>query len=233
MDLFGAIVARLVPAGGVAGEKTPNHLFWWQPIVAARPDIRVVATVRDPRSVVASTLAAPWSTTMFHARWGDDAYVALAERWRVEQELVMTMAKALGPRCLVLRYEDTVVDPPAARAAMAELLDIRELAPTHAQALERHESIVLPWETWKSGALDDVHTHRVASWRHDLGARKSRVVSGVCDNVMRLFGYGAGAAERVAAATAVGTLSPLTQRRRRMYRKGLRHDIEWINGVAL
>lgn len=238
LDLFDAIVRQLAPAGDVYGEKTPNHLFWWRPIVRAIPSVRIVATVRDPRAVVASNLAAPWARDIVHPRWGADAYVAIAERCRRELEEVVALAQVLGSRCLVLRYEDMVIDPWAARAAMGDLLgvplpDVSPQETLHAPLQRAQRSIVLPWETWKSEALESVRTDRVTTWRGALGARRGRVVSGVCKDVMRHFGYLTSRVESVRGVASALGLGPMTQRRRWALRRGLRSDMDWINEVVL
>ena len=67
LQLFDALVVALVRAREpmiigemIIGEKTPIHLQWWKPIVQALPELRLVAVVRDPRSVVASNLMTPF-----------------------------------------------------------------------------------------------------------------------------------------------------------------------------
>jgi hypothetical protein len=162
--------------------------------------------------------------------WRDDLFVAMAERWRVEQEQVGLMAQALGSRCLVLRYEDVVADPATARRSIARLIDVDTAQPTGQPA---SPNIVLPWETWKADALADVHSRRVDSWQADLGLRRGRVVSAVCGRIMDRFGYRRTPRERIGDAALAAALSPVTQRRRRAYRKGLLGEIEWINGVTV
>ena len=230
MDLFDAIVRHLVPTGTICGEKTPNHLLWWRPILRALPGLRIVATVRGPHAVVASTLAAPWLTKVVHPRWGADSYVAIAERWRAEQQIVLAMAEALGAQCLVLRYEDVVADPARARQAISRHLGVRGTMPLEEVA---GPVIAHPWETWKADALGDIHTDRVSTWRGELGTRRSRVISSVCGRPMRALDYRTTMSERIGAAVAAASLSPLTQRRRFALRRGQREYMRWIDGVAL
>ncbi len=230
LDLFDAIVRQVAPEGTLYGEKTPNHLYWWRPIVRALPTVRMIAIVRDPRAVVASTLGAPWLSEVVHPRWGTDSYVAVAERWRAEQQLVQTMSKSLGARCLVLRYEDVVTDPTRARDAIGRLLGVTTSAPLTGAA---RPVVAQPWETWKVDALTDVRTDRTSAWSDELGPRRSLVVKSVCGRPMRAFGYRTSSAERVVAAVAGATLNPLTQWRRRALRKGQRINLAWIDGVEL
>lgn len=235
MDLFEALVRTLAPPSDLYGEKTPKHLLWWRPLTRARPTMKIVAMVRDPRSVVASNLAAPWARRISSFDWGDDLYVAMAERWRVEQEQALEMAGALGGRCLVLRYEDVVADPAHARALIGSLLGITNTQP-HDEPPDENasgSSIVLPWETWKAAALGDITAGRASSWMERLGRRRGRVVSAVCGRTMRSLGYRTSALDRLAGVVASATLDPRTQRRRLAYRRLLRCELEWINGETL
>jgi hypothetical protein len=231
MQLFDALLRHLVPRAERYGEKTPKHLWWWRPVTTARPSMKIVAVVRDPRSMVASNLATPWARAFSDWDWGADLYVAMAERWRVDQEQVLLMRSTLGSRCTVLRYEDVVADPARARGEIARLLGVPDTVRVPEPA--GRPAIVLPWETWKADALADVHTRRVDSWRTDLGARRSRVVSAICAEVMSRSGYRRGRGERIADLALAATISPVTQVRRRAYRTKLLGDIEWINGIAL
>jgi hypothetical protein len=180
---------------------------------------------------VASNLSAPWATGISDWDWGDDLHVAMAERWRVEQEQVLLMARVLGPRCAVLRYEDVVADPERARGVIARLIGADDRVPVADRS--GAADIVLPWETWKAEALADVHARRVDAWRTELGERRGRVVAGVCAGTMTRFGYRRGARDRVGDAAAAMALRPRTQRRRLAYRRKLLAEIEWINGVTV
>jgi hypothetical protein len=227
-DLFDAILGAMVGDAPRYGEKTPNHLYWWRPLARAFPHLRFIAVVRDPRAVVASNLAAPWAAAMFHPRWGDSAYVAMAERCRFELETVLQLTTGLPDRSLVLRYEDVISDPAAARDAIAALIK-----PAVDSAVAATRDYVLPWESWKAGALAPVDTSRLTAWRKDLDARRAATVAGVCRGVMSRFGYPTTAGERLDALGARLRLSPSTQYRRATYRRHLAEDARWIASGAL
>lgn len=230
--LFAAIVDDLASDAEILGEKTPNHLFWWRPLTQAFPLLRVIAVVRDPRAVVSSTLRTPWGRTMFHPRWGDDAFVAIAERWRVEHDLIEQLDRELPGRCLVLRYEDVVTDPVATRTAIANLLGVSpNLAASNPASPPT--GLVLPWETWKSNVGEQIQPELQTSWRRHLTSRQARVVTGLCASRMRARGYAVPWHEIALGVTSLSTLSPLTQRRRRQYEIGLRKHLRSIDGLAL
>lgn len=231
VDLFDALVRALAPRSDIYGEKTPKHLLWWRPLTRARPQLKIVAVVRDPRAVVASNLAAPWARGISPFDWGDDLYVAMAERWRLEQQETLEMARALGARCLVLRYEDLVADPAHARAQIGSLLGTANSEPDEDNPSD--PPIVLPWETWKAEALGNIDAGRASSGTESLGRRRGRVVAAVCARGMRSFGYRASVSDRLVGAAASAMLDPRTQRRRVAYRRLLRGELDWINRETL
>jgi hypothetical protein len=184
--LFETIVGALGGSGEILGEKTPGHLWWWEPLSLAAPTIRFVVTVRDPRAVVASTLSLAWHDDMDPDAWGDRLHLALAARWAFDQELAARLVDRLGPsRSLVLRYEDVVADPQRFRSAIARLLGLSDSDGFQ----DAPESLVQPWEHWKMRALGEVTTDRVETWRDELGERRAAEVAWICRSGMIRFGY--------------------------------------------
>lgn len=180
LELFSALVRHLAGPADLYGEKTPGHVVWWEKLAAAAPAMKFVAVVRHPAAVVASWVEA----------WPHDSWAAAAERWRLDQSHVGEMADARGPdRTLVLRYEDVVRDPDAARTMLARFLD-REppAAPTMPE-----RALFLSWETWKSRSLDPVDAARADAWQSALTAEQVAFVAETCSGGMARFGYAAGA----------------------------------------
>jgi len=185
-DLFDAIVRHLSGPARVWGEKTPGHLLWWPAIAQAAPWMRFVVVVRDPRAVVASILSMPWTSEGELSSWGENIHLALAARWAFDQKLAQLMQRHLGPsRCLVIRYEDCVRQPDAARARIARLVGLAEGVSHQTPP----ENMVLPWEDWKKRALGDVTLDRVESWRAELGAERATEVALLCRSGMLGLGY--------------------------------------------
>ena len=216
-DLFDGIVQTLVGHPSCYGEKTPNHLYWWRPLSVVFPSLKFVAVVRDPRAVVVSNLAAPWLPDLLHPSWAEDAYVALAERSRLELEIVDELATALPDRVLVLRYEDAVTDPAAARRAIAETV-----RPAASRATSVPAAYVLPWETWKPAATAPIDDARATAWRDELEPRRAEVVSAICQGTMERFGYQALDRGGRPGRGSLLRLALATQRRRLAYRRNLR-----------
>jgi hypothetical protein len=184
--LFDALVRGLAGPAQVWGEKTPDHLLWWRPVSRAAPWLRFVLVVRDPRAVVASSMSVPWRDNPELSEWGTRVHLAMAQRWAIDQHQAAAMSAQLGPdRCLVVRYEDVVVNPGAARSAVAEFLGL----PTGDTLQVPPSDIVHEWEPWKRRALEDVGDDRVAAWRTELTRRQAGDVAVVCRDGMGHFGY--------------------------------------------
>jgi hypothetical protein len=208
-SLFAAVVRDLAGEGALAGEKTPEHLLWWRPLSAAFPALGVVAVVRDPRAVVASNLQVPF---------GMASRATLAARWAADQRLVRAAAAALGSRCLVLRYEDVVADPDAARASLAGFLGVEGGDRVGEVAAS---DLYVGWETWKARTTDAITTERTTAWTSVLTPAQAETVAAQCREGMAAFGYD-GAPSGAGAVLARLRLPPAEQLRLRRYRAGRR-----------
>lgn len=176
LGLFAALVQCLAGPAQLYGEKTPAHLRWWSPLTRALPDLKLLWVVRDPRAVVASTLQVPWA--------GQDP-AALAEEWNLDQEELREASHCLPPhRLLILRYEDLVADPAAARSRIADFLGIAE-QPHQV----RVEQLFLAWETWKSRVTEPVTRDRIGAWRQALTHSQTMEIAAVCAGGMEELGY--------------------------------------------
>ncbi len=182
--VFESLVAELSPPDrAVVGEKTPNHMFWWEQAKAAVPGLKLVAVVRHPADVLRSHRGVPW---------GEHDPHALAERWIAHQRAALDALRVYGPEeVLVLRYEDVVADPDSARAAMAALLGVARGPARLSRSVVRRYPLYAPHESWKRRALGKVGGGRAGS-RPDLPVEDRAVVEGACAGLMAEFGYGAG-----------------------------------------
>lgn len=185
-EMFDAIVRHVAGPAEVTGEKTPNHLLCYQALFRAAPWLKFIGVVRDPRSVVASNLSMPWRDQERFVRWGEDVHLAFATQWSIWQQKMLQMSAELGPeRCIVVRYEDVVADPDAARRRIAVFLG----RPADERSETPPAEIVLPWEDWKNAALGDVVTDRVTSWGEQLTAKQAAEVLALCRSSMCKVGY--------------------------------------------
>ena len=201
-------------------------MFWWQPIARAMPEVRFVATVRDPRGMVASNLA---------VRWGPRSHLLLAEAWVLAQRLISDAQNELGPeRFLVLRYEDVVADPRDARRALARHLGLDPIDPSAAPRGPAGPGPgYLPWESWKERAWGPIERDRVEAWRSSLSRRESAEVAAVCRAGMERFGYETERPGRGAALATLARIPPVRQARRLAFRWKWRRHVRRIEGVTL
>jgi len=197
VDLFEAVVRQLAGDGWLIGEKTPTHLLWWEPLSAALPDLKMVVVVRDPRAVVVS---------YGDVGWGGH-HLITARRWNHDVRQAFAALGALGPaRVILLRYEDVVTAPDAARRQLAAFLGA---APLDGPAPEQDVDAVLfpTWEAWKSGATGTIFTDRVEAWRRELAPDRQHSIEAVCWRGMKRLGYGP-APNFLAAALQRGRVGP-------------------------
>ncbi len=180
-QVFDALVAAMSPDVAILGEKTPNHIAWWEHFASARPDLRFIAVVRDPRAVLRSQRT---------VAWGEPDPWALAERWLAHQRSIRDCERLLGSdRCLVVRYEDLVADTPGHHERIAAFLDVPfEPAELTDATLAAHP-LFPARESWKDNATDRVTTDRVNTWKETLSELDIAAVQTTCHVEMDHFGY--------------------------------------------
>jgi hypothetical protein len=225
LELFAAVVEEMASGGAtIYGEKTPPHLSWWGPLSRGLPSLKLIAIVRDPRAVVASWLDTPWMPPR------RDGYVLVAERWRLDQREIARAADALGPkRCLLLRYEDVVVDPDRTRSAIATVIGAEGAEPVHTPDASE---LYLPWETVKSRSVGEITADRVRAWEERLPSGHARRIEAICRTGMRRFGYPT-ALGAAGAAAVQATLSPRTNASRVITSVRRRRELARIERVRL
>lgn len=201
-DLFAAVVCQLSAEASVVGEKTPNHLRWWRPLTDASPSLRLVAIVRDPRAVAASSLDVPF---------GMSSPMLVAAQWLEDLRDLAMATRALGPtRLLRLRYEDVVENPARAKEQLATFLGVG--GTDGVVDAPRLPDLLFPsWESgWKSRAVGPVDAARTHAWRSRLSADQVAKVELVSRGGMRQCGYPL-ARFRLSSATAAASPSELVR----------------------
>ncbi len=180
-QVFDAMVAAMSPPVRVLGEKTPNHIAWWEHFATSRPELQFVAVVRDPRAVLRSHRT---------VSWGESDAWALAERWLAHQRSIRDCERLLGSgRCMVIRYEDLVADTAGHHERLASHLGV-PFEPAELTADELTEHPLFPArESWKEGATDAVTTARVDTWRSSLSEPDIAAIQRTCGAEMAAFGY--------------------------------------------
>ena len=194
LELFDALVRNLSGPALVYGEKTPDHLVWWRALTRARPWMKLVCVIRDPRAVAASQA---------RQAWGQEARL-LADRWAFDARQIRLAHTALGPsRCLVLRYEDVVVDPVATKGQLATFLGVD-------RAGELDESLTrFPTELFMRMRPEQaIVKDSVAAWRSTLPPRHAAFIAARCRAEMLRLGYTDDVPSRAAAAVQLAKAGP-------------------------
>lgn len=158
-------------------EKSPGQTAWQ--VLELFPDAQLVHIVRDPRDVVASSVATPWTR---------DPAAAIARQWRVFNLAAVRAGSAIGPAgYLRIRYEDLTRDPVAVlRPVMAFLGEDFEPAVVSDPTLRR-PTVARRAAPWQQRVLDDIEPARPR--RDELGPIDRRRVAAAVADVLQWWGY--------------------------------------------
>lgn len=163
------------------GEKTPEHSFYSQPILAMFPAAKFVEMIRDPRAVVASMTGSRFkgdSTTRNALYWD---YVTTTAHERLQRD-------AGAGQVISVRYEQLVSEPERTVrevcAFLGEEFDLGMLA-FH----EQTSSYMRAGRTRGDPRLMSPIGGEVDGWRAKLTDSQVRITEHVCAAGMRRFGY--------------------------------------------
>jgi hypothetical protein len=176
LDVLDAVAwATASPGGRLYGEKTPGHLQWGRLVAQARPDVKLICVVRDPRAVALSQRETPWGTT-------DPGRSAM--RWAIDQHEIRYLRRTFPERVLVLRYEDLVAAPAEARVGLSRFLAAEASGET-----PDPEVLYRPGETWKSLAAKEISDARADRWRTELAPEAIATIEAVARREMHRWAY--------------------------------------------
>jgi len=187
-------IRRSRPEAAVVLEKTPDHILHGETILALFPDAHVLHVVRDPRSVVASLLAA--SRLDWGQNWAPKGIRAAAETWREAIEASRTLA-AKAIHYHEVRYEALMADTAKEVSAIFSWLgepcspDFVERA-VAACRIENLKTISVPVSApWNVAAEPAGFFRRgeIEGWRTDLTPSQVRKVEYYLVDLMREWGY--------------------------------------------
>ncbi|MGH2760583.1 MAG: sulfotransferase family protein [Actinomycetota bacterium] len=155
------------------------------------PDATIIHIVRDPRDVIASSLATPWTLSGAHA---------LAHRWRAFTLDNVRRGLRAGPaRFLQLRYEDLTRDPePVLRVVFAFLGETFEPEILTNPKLRR-PTVAQAAAPWQQRALEPVTAARSGGWRTGLSRIDRLIVQSVFHRELPVLGYSPPARRAVVA----------------------------------
>ena len=188
--LFEALVASLSPERPILGEKTPNHIAWWELLTRAQENLKLIFVVRDPRAVLLSQRSVPW---------GERDAFAFSERWLLHQRSVVDARRLLHPsRVLVIRYEDLVQDPEEAQIELGRFLETTTPPSDIPQELLEEHGLFLSKERWKERSLGTVTSDRLRTWENGgLSDADIATTEATCSEMMARFSYPVASSEEV------------------------------------
>ena len=145
------------------------------------PDAQIIHIVRDPRDVIASSLAAPWTLNNAHT---------LAHRWRTFTIGNARRGLRAGPaRFLQLRYEDLTRDPEAVLRVVFAFLGERFEPEILSDPSRRRDTIAPAAAPWQKRALEPVTPAKAGGWRSRLSRRDRLIVQSVFHRELAMLGY--------------------------------------------
>ncbi len=177
-EQMSAVVRSLAPEASIVGEKTPSHLRHWRTLVAWFPEAKLIALVRDPRHQVASLLEKEWATDRIDeaaCQWRDDNRALLAAR-----------AELPASTLLILRHDDIVQDPMAAKAQIAQHLGID--APADLSTLDDAHALAPEHDAGEDTPFSRVDPARAQRRANALTPRQQQLIASVCRREMAALG---------------------------------------------
>jgi len=162
------------------GEKTPQHVLYWQDVREALPDVPLIHIVRDGRDVALSLIA---------ANFGPKTTYAAAKRWRRYMRAIEEIKGTLRPGLIhEIRYEDLLQRPSDVLTGICEFLG----EPYSPRMLEFHKD-----STAYGSGYDSEHRNlrkplmpeKVARWRTKMSAADVRIFESVAARELAVYGY--------------------------------------------
>jgi len=183
-DLFAALLAAWARPRGkrLVGDKSPGHMHCVPLIAELYPRARFIASLRDPRAVVSSELA---------AAWGARSVDQIARRWRRVVERHLELERSLSPdRYMMLRYEDLVRHPEENLRRVCEFLG-ESFEPAMLRYYERpaDELGFDPSESWKLSTLKPLDPGRLDAWKNALEPKQIDLIERAAAPHLASLGY--------------------------------------------
>lgn len=176
MEAYAARHGKARPA-----EKSCNHLFAADRLLALYPEAKIICILRDGRDVVRSIRNVPWGRSL---PWG-----ALCRKWKwFAGELRRAQARNSADRLTVVRYEVLMAQPEAELRRLCEFIG-ESFEPTQ---LERGTGtdVVPTYELgWKGKAKDRPDANRAAAWRRNESPEQIALWNHYMGRALRDCGY--------------------------------------------
>jgi hypothetical protein len=163
-------------------EKTPQHVFWVDRILARWPDARVIEVLRDGRDVCVS-LEMRGATQ----RWAPRERRRQIDTWvaAVSRGLAFRQDPGLAGRIHLLRFEAVKADPVA---EATRLLDFVGLPATRDEATRMLDAVSIERHARK-GAGRHVRSGAVGDWRRHFAPEDEALFEALAGDLARRVGY--------------------------------------------
>jgi Sulfotransferase family len=190
-DVMARILARK-PGADVLLEKTPGHLLYWQDIIKLFPEAGFLHIVRDPRSVVASLVAAAndWGSS-----WASREVLENCETW-IKYITISKSLRGSAAHYMEVKYENLIENGEETLLSIFAWLGISSTRDECRTIISECEIGNLrdglleaaPWDLsvepqrfYRKGATD--------SWRRELTPREIFLIENTARDLMVEFGY--------------------------------------------
>ena len=162
------------------GDKNPHYALLIPRLRRRFPRARFIHVVRDPRDNVASYKQVPFDLRETHA---------LAQRWRLYNELILSAARAAPGHFARVRYEDLVREPQSTMLQLCAFLGV-SYDPAVLHLAERQTpgfyGLGQAWHARLQGPLDSA---RVGVFTQHLRPEEVAAVEHICAPLLQRLGY--------------------------------------------
>ena len=176
---FGQVTGQVMPQTCRWVEKTPYNEYFMEQIFEWWPQARVLHVVRDPRDNYASY-------SRKHRDWTPEFF---AGNWLASTLAGQHNQDTYGPdRCLLLRFEDLLVEPEETLGKICAFLEIDD-----------HPSLRVPsrlGDVWEGNSMfreaySQIDTAPIGRWREALTTTEAGIIQAACKPGMDALGYAA------------------------------------------
>lgn len=187
--ILSGIAARKPDAPWVL-EKTPENVLVWPLIVRLLPKVRFITVIRDPRAVVASTIAArSWA-----GEWAHREVAQITESW-IRNVRACLALEAAHPHVTRVRFERLRAQPANVLAGILNKFQLN-VAPERARRIVASMSLQslkearfkAPWPLAEE-PLDFFREGSESAWREELSIAMVAVIEDLAKDEMRILGY--------------------------------------------
>ena len=209
-----ADVCKLLLLGNKAteGDKTPEHLqalinknpdyiFYVEELLSVYPNAKILACIRDPRSVVLSHKQNKGKNDF--SQYMGDSVAAVSYFWEVCNQAILALQQKYPQQIMLVLYEDLVNNKERLLHDICHFLNISfdEVLLNHqdqnqiqtpkpntlATADTEQETA---WQQKKQADLSkSIYTNRLAAWKTELSNNEIAVVETFCSSTAAKLGY--------------------------------------------